>query len=358
MAQVDKQISAARRFALLLLTISFAAAFLVGREVQTWRKIGRARELMAYWFVCNMLRENLELLDRLGRRNDSPASFTHLYAQHIEGKFQVEMPQKSGDPFWVFYEPNRRLGDNEPALFPEHAGHRPWNRKIISSRLEEANRELTTAEAVRIAKARASPRSPEARDDPRHEHMSKDPRWAAAAFGMTDAEGEFGVLTGAPRGEDRRIDLVTEYFKFERAATSAEFKVPLLDVTMSTDLALWILMLLLLLQCILLSDAVSNIQGSVGERDEPWLLLDYNTGSAAAVARVWLAFILLAPILTATAHLIYLSVRFSSGEGSRTNLILTGIVLSTLAAFGTRLTFRTIQSLRQARRQIAERPRC
>jgi hypothetical protein len=138
------------------------------------------------------------------------------------------------------------------------------------------------------------------------------------------------------------------YRKLERATYASEVQVPILDVTMTTGAALWTLTALLLLVCILLLDASIKIQSeSLQQREENWLILDSVHGPLSSVlAGIWVVLLLVAPILIVLGHLVYLWLRFASGEGS--GWMFSGVVIALLgvAAVGARLSWQAVQALR------------
>ncbi|HWM94538.1 MAG TPA: hypothetical protein VN493_27530 [Thermoanaerobaculia bacterium] len=74
MARIDKNITSARRLALIVLTVMFASISLVTRDIREWTQLDEARELAAYWVLCDVTQDIIEVGEVRRKKNIIPST--------------------------------------------------------------------------------------------------------------------------------------------------------------------------------------------------------------------------------------------------------------------------------------------
>jgi len=137
------------------------------------------------------------------------------------------------------------------------------------------------------------------------------------------------------------------YREVERALTTSTVKVPVIDTEMPTQNALWVLSLLVLLNCLVLQVTIERLQDEkVQEREEPWLLIDAKPGLSRVLSTTWLAITLATPIAAPAVVLVSVLMRRRAGTTSSITAVTMAVLLLLLMAGGAWSSARILTMLR------------
>src|SRR5260221_2759415 len=367
MPAIDKTISSGRRYSLLLLMLMISAGAIVAPEAGRWTHLSQARAAVADWFLHDFLLEDFE--DWWYNQQVSGRSITDQYQAFEKDRLGVEYEHystgfgavrlaraPSGSFLVSAAQPSREAKPTPATLqIPDTRADildlRPWKQEVApSASFLWAVRPLSSGEAAVLAGVIAlntefkknNPEKAARLPKPLNEDWSADKRWLALG-----AERDRAALQLTELAKGLGIELKPEttipasYRLLERKLTSSAFKVPVIDVEMPTQIALWSLAALVLVTAILLQ--VTLEQMTVDElqaREEEWLLIDAQGGISFFLSRAWLAFLALAPVAVPLCIVGILVQRVGVGDVSAWYAAAAGLAAIALAAAGAYSAFR------------------
>jgi hypothetical protein len=132
-------------------------------------------------------------------------------------------------------------------------------------------------------------------------------------------------------------------------------RVPVIDVQMSTQTALWILAGLVFLNGLLLQATIQDLTPEdILQREEVWLVLDGQRGLARVLAAAWLWMIVVSPIVVPSSILLSAVLRAMAGGWSAGGLFWTTLLAISLAVLGGWCSTKTFRILRSANTRSIE----
>lgn len=383
MPAIDKKVSSGRKYSLLLLMLMISAGAVVASEAGRWIHLSQARAAAADWLLHDFLTEDFEdwwlnqqvngrlITDQYQafERDRVGVEYEHYYsdfgaarvAREPSGSFLVSVAQPS------------REAKPTPATqgIPDTRANildlRPWKQRVAPSpSFLGVTKPLSSEDAAVLAGVIAlntefKKNNPEkAGRLPKllNEDWSADKRWLAlgaererAGFQLTELAKGLGVELKA----DATIPM--SYRILERKLISSVFKVPVIDVEMPTQVALWSLAALLLLIAILLQVTLEGMDiDELRAREEEWLLLDAKEGMSLYLSRVWLAFLAAAPVAVPLCIAGILVQRVGVDDVSAWSAAAAGLAAIALAAAGAYTGFRSCRRVLSANKRLQGTP--
>jgi len=143
------------------------------------------------------------------------------------------------------------------------------------------------------------------------------------------------------------------YRELERTFLTSTVRVPVIDVEVPTQSALWLLAGLVLLNCLVLQVTLAELDlADIQQREEPWLLLDGRSGLARVLSNLWLAVTVISPVMVPSAVLLTLALRARAGGISATRVLAATSFLVSLAVVGGWCSMKTYRLLQSANSRL------
>lgn len=324
MPTVDKKVSGARGYSLILLTLMVAASVVVASEADRWIQLKQARVAVAQWLLYDFISEDFEdwwsyqrvekhsigdtyhafSHDRLG----SGPAFEFYYSGFGETRLQRAPPRyyiSIGQPSREV--PTPKTKSNIPDTRADIPDLRPWRMPVQpSDTIANIEKPLSKEDAAILVALvevnntfkKSNPEKAQQLPKLLQEEWSADKRWLALGAEKEKAAYQL-IAVATSAGVEKTGDdaMPIPYRALERKLAAAAVKVPVIDVELPSLLALWSLATLALLIAVLLRVALADIVAdSTAERQEDWLVLDATNGLGLGLARAWIIATILAPI--------------------------------------------------------------
>jgi hypothetical protein len=325
MPAIDKTISSGNRYSILLLMLLISAGAIAIPEMSRWMHLSQARTAAADWLVHDFLVEDFEDWWYNQQVNDRRISdqyqafekdrlgvdYEHYYSEFgavrwtrgPSGSFLVSVAQPSRDAKPAFVHDGPQIPDTRADIL----NLRPWEKRIgPSASFLWVLKALSPEEAAILEGVvglntewkKNNPDKASRLPRPLNENWSADRRWLALGAERDRAALQLKALADG-LGVEAKSETTTPalYRLLERRLTSSQFKVPVIDVEMPTQMALWSLAVVVLVVAMLLQVTLEAITAKgLQAREEEWLLLDASGGLSVLLARSWLVFLTLAPV--------------------------------------------------------------
>lgn len=354
MPTVDKKVSGARGYSLILLTLMVAAGVVVASEADRWILLKQARVAVAQWLLHDFIVEDFEdwWLNRQVEKRSIGDAY-HAFSGDRLGSgpthelyysgFGAARLESSPSRYFIFIgQPSRDIPTpNAKSDIPDTRADipdlRPWRMQVHSSEtianIEKPLSKEDTAILVGVVglNKEFKKNNPEKAQQPPklvREEWSADKRWLALGAERDKAALHVAVTSSA--GVEKAADdtMPKPYRTLERKLVSALVKVPVIDVELPTLGALWSLATLALIIAVLLRFALADITvESMAERQEDWLVLDAKNGLALFLARAWIIASALAPMIIPTGIVLIEVLRWMAADKG-----LGGLLIETAAA--------------------------
>jgi hypothetical protein len=365
--------------------LMISAGAIVAPEAGRWIHLSQARAAVAIWFLHDFLSEDFE--DWWYNQQVSGRSVTDRYQAFEKDRLGVEyehyytgfgavrLARNPSDSFLVSVaQPSREAKPSAtpatlqiPDTRADILDLRPWKQEVApSASFLWAVRPLSSEEAAVLAGAIAldtefkknNPEKAARLPKPLNEDWSADKRWLAlgaernkAALQLTELAKGLGIELKP------ETTIPASYRILERKLTSSEFKVPVIDVEMPTQIALWTLAALVLLTAILLQVALEQMTvDQLQTREEEWLLIDAKGGISFLLSRAWLAFLALAPVAVPLCIIGILVQRVGVGDVSAWYAATAGLAAIALATAGAYSAFRSCRRILSANSALQPTP--
>ena len=383
MSAIDKTISSGRRYSLLLLMLMISAGAIVAPEAGRWIHLSQARAAVADWVLHDFLSEDFEDWWYDQQVNGRPVTDQYQafekdrlsveYEHYYSGFGAVRLAREPSGSFLVSVAQPSREAKPTPAAqqIPDTRADildlRPWRQEVApSASFLWAVKPLSSEDAAVLAGVialntefkRSNPEKAARLPKLLNEDWSADKRWLAlgaerdrAALQLTELANGLGIEVKP------ETTIPASYRILERKLTSSEFKVPVIDVEMPTQIALWSLAALVLLIAILLQVTLEQMTvDELQSREEEWLLLDAKDGISFFLSRAWLAFLALAPVAVPLCIVGILIQRVGVGDVSAWYASAAGLAAIALAAAGTYSAFRSCRRVLSANKRLQRTP--
>jgi len=374
MAKVDKLVAAGRTYSVVLLTLTVAVGAVGTTEFARWLLLDQARAAVSQWIAANLIKDDFEdwwyrqqtdkrpitdtftLSDWLrSGREQTYSGFGAAYLRSLEGaSWSISVRQPSRQATKAKEIPGVPEISNIRASIPDLL---PWTRAIDLSELHKnilaplsetdaaiENGRLGLNQAFKGSHPDVTARLPVLLKN----DMSVDNRWL-----YLGSEEDKATLQLQEVARSAKVAVAKDSFPpavyrdVERALTTSTVKVPVIDTEMPTQNALWVLSVLVFLNCLVLLVTIERLQGeNVRECEEPWLLIDATSGLSRVLSATWLAITLAAPIAAPVVVLVSVLVRVRAGTTSSASAVAVGIVLVFLLAGGAWSSIRILAMLR------------
>lgn len=390
MPAIDKKISSGKKYSFLLLLLFITAGAIAAPELSRWMHLSQARTAVADWLLHDFLVEDFEdwwysqqvngrsisdqyqflEKDRLG------VGYEHYYSEfgavrlvrEASGSFLVSVAQPSRDA--IPAPPPEALQILQIPEIPDARADilylRPWEQRVVPSASFLSAIKPLSSEAAAILQGVVAlsnefkKRNPDkAARSPKllNEDWSADNRWLALGAERDRAALQLKALADGLGIEARAETTVPALYRIlERRLTSSRFDVPIIDVEMPTQMALWSLAAMVLVIAMLLQVTLEQITTKeLQARQEEWLLLDASGGISVLLARSWLAFLVLAPVAVPLCIVIILLQRIGVGDVSGWRAAIVGLIAVVLGAVGANSAFKSCHRVLSANKRLQRR---
>lgn len=370
MAKADKIVAAGRTYSVVLLTLTVAMAALSATEFGRWLLLGQARAAMSQWIVADFITEDLE--DWWQRQQIERQKVTDTFTlsadlrtgrERYYSGFGSAIVRTDGSTWSVSVRQPVQLA-TLPKDLPEVPDVRAkipdlllWTRKIDFSDLTKKilaplsdtdaaieNGRLGLNQAFKESHPEVTEKLPALLKN----DMSVDNRWLSLGSEKDKATFQLQEIARSARVVVAKDSFPPAVYRdVERAITTSIVKVPVIDIEMPTQNALWVLSLLVFLNCLVLQVTLERLKDeNVQEREELWLLMDAKPGLSRVLSTMWLTITLAAPIAAPTVVLINVLVRTKAGTTNSMGAVAMGIPLLLLIAGGAWSSARILTMLR------------
>jgi len=374
MARVDKIVAAGRTYSVVLLTLTVAVAAVGTAEFARWLLLGQARAGVSQWIVADLIKNDFE--DWWTFRQADKRAITDTFAfsdwirsgrEQTYSGFGAAFVRPLAGATWSISvrQPSRQAtqGKSIPGV-PEMPDIRanvpdllPWTRAVDLSELHKKilaplsdtdaaieNATLGLNQAFKESHPDVTARLPALLKN----DMSVDKRWL-----YIGSEEDKAALQLQEVARAAKIAVANDSFPpavyrdIERTLTTSTVKVPVIDTEMPTQNALWVLSLLVFLNCLVLQVTIERLQDEkVQECEEPWLLIDAKPGLSGALSKAWLTITVAAPIAAPAVVLISVLARVRAGTTTSASALAMMVVLLLLIAGGAWSSVRILAMLR------------
>ena len=312
MPDTHRNVASARALSLILLVLVITGAYIAYVTHKDRRPFNEVRHLLAYWVLCDMLQSEYERFrgrEETGQfRLDPPwtgrsqtynglgaVNVRDLRDQRSAYEFEVRQRPIAARPDFV---PWRILIDNEPTLeqvfaMGENIPHEvaEWNSYPVWSSLEYEKREtfIRLREYYRV-------------------------------FDIDVSKEE---------------DLHLRYRDLERKVYSAAIRIPVLDLVLAPNHALFVIAGWMLVASIAMRSRLETLRNMVSPTlfEEPWLLLDAVSGMPRALAAVWLVVLGTGPAILFCCQLLVIQGMLTGGDTPEWSLFLQVVIAYAIMVF-------------------------
>jgi hypothetical protein len=381
MAKVDKIVAAGRTYSVVLLTLTVAVAAVGTTEFGRWRLLGQARAATSEWIVADLIKDDFEFWWQ-GRQSDGrPITDAYTFSKWLRtgrdqtySGFGSVCVRSINSPTWSIsvhqpQTPPEFCRVPQPKGIPEVPEPPdvrasipdllPWTRDVDFSELHKNILGPLPGDGAAIEGARlalnqeymqthpeVAERLPALLKNP----MSVDNRWLYVGSEMDRAAFQLQEVARAAKIAVAKDSFPPAVYRdVETALTTSTVKVPVIDTEMPTQNALWVLSLLVFLNCLVLQVTLDRLQGEdLAEREEPWLLIDAKPGLSRLLSTTWLAITLAAPVMAPAVVLAGVLLRARAGTTSSAGAGAMGVLLLLLMAAGAWCSTRIYGMLRTA----------
>ncbi len=372
MARIDRVIAAGRTYSILFLTLAIATTAVAATDINRWITLSEAREALVHWIVCDFIAEDFEdwwsaqqanghaVTDVFQISKDLQTSRERYYTgfgsavvakQHADWSVSVRQPTRSTAA-------TQAVG-SIPDVRAEIPDLLAWNLRIRSSDIPSTvfSRASNVDSAIELGVIalnrefkKNNPEKAAVLPTILREEWSADARWLTLESEKEKAALQLKEIVRAAK-------VVTpvdsqppaSYRELERAFLTSTVRVPVIDVEVPTQSALWLLACLVLLNCLVLQVTLTELNlGDIEQREEPWLMLDGRSGLARVLSNLWLAVTVVSPVMVPSAVLLTLALRARTGGLSATRVLAAASFLVSLAVVGgwcSMKTYRLLQSV-------------
>lgn len=365
MPAIDKTISSGNKYSVLLLMLLISAAAIAIPEMMRWMHLSQARTAAADWLVHDFLVEDFEDWWYNQQVNGRPISaqyqvlekdrlgvdYEHYYsefgavrlARDPSGPFLVSVAQPSRDAKPTSAPDGLQIPDTRADILDL----RPWEKRFgPSASFLWAVKPLSPEEAA-ILEHVVGPNTEWRKNNPDkaarlpkllNENWSSDKRWLALGAERDRAALQLKALADGLGIEAKSATTTPALYRIlDRRLTSSQIKVPVIDVEMPTQIALWSLAAVVLVIAMLFQVTLEEITGKdLQAREEEWLLLDASGGLSVLLARSWLVFLALAPVAVPLSIIGILFQRVGVGDVSgwrAATVVMAALVLAVIGAY-------------------------
>lgn len=374
MARVDKIVAAGRTYSVVLLTLTVAVAAVGTAEFSRWLLLGQARAGVSQWIVADLIKDDFE--DWWYRQQTEKRPITNTFTlsdwlrsgheQTYSGFGAAFVRSREGATWSISVRQPSRQATQEKSIpgVPEIPDIRanvpdllPWTRTVDLSEMHKKilaplsdtdaaieNGRLGLNQAFKESHPDATAKLPALlRND-----MSVDDRWL-----YINSEEDKAALQLQEVARAAAIAVAKDSFPpavyrdIERTLTTSTVKVPVIDTEMPTQNALWVLSLLVFLNCLVLQVTIERLQDeNLQECEEPWLLIDAKPGLSGALSKAWLTITVAAPIAAPAVVAISALARVRAGTTSSASALAMAALLLLLIAGGVWSSVRVLTMLR------------
>ncbi len=362
MARVDKIVAAGRTYSVVLLTLTVAVAAVATTEFTRWLLLAQARAAISQWIVADLIKDDFEDWWYRQQTEGGAITNTFMFSDWLRsgreqtysgfGAAFVRLPKGSNwsisvrQPSRLANQPKDTPGIPEvPDIRASVPDLLPWTRDADLSELHNRILSALSDTDAAIEKGQlglnqvfkqSHPDITKKLPELLKNDMSVDNRWLYIGAEKDKAALQLQEIARAAKiavAKDSFPPVV--YREVERTLTTSTVKVPVIDTEMPTQNALWVLSLLVLLNCLVLQVTMERLrEENVQEREEPWLLIDAKPGLSRLLSTAWTAIMLTAPIATPAVVLVSVVMRMRAGTTSSTTAFALGGLLLVLMAGG------------------------
>lgn len=321
MAQVDRHVVSARSLCLAVLILITTSIYVASNDRQDKKTLHKAGQLLAYWILCNELQEDYKDFrafnetgnyttetDRLVRIGYySGLGQTHLYRLADSYEIKLVQPRAGGAMQQI------------PDL-------RPWKKTVGSdltlriifepaSELQKSLAEFGKA-AQDEFKNQATEEELNNANSSLLDSRQFDHVWSSLDYDKYKTRLQLDEYMRAHdlTPIDEEIP-TTNYKKLERHLYASTIRVPVINLDLSSGVALWALSGVAFVLLVVIRSRVQIIADSrVSSFSEPWILLDANSWMARTTAALWMGSIALAPAIIFSCQASVFHGRYIGGE--------------------------------------------
>jgi hypothetical protein len=379
MAKVDKIIAAGRTYSVVLLTLAVAVTTVGTAEFARWLLLSQARAAVAQWIVADLIKDDFEdwwhgqqtkgrsitdpyaYSDWLRNGRDQPyLGFGSACVRSISAtawSMSVHQPQMPPEYCRVPSTKGIPAVPEPPDIRASIPDLLPWARDVDFTELHKNILGPLAGDGAAIEGARLALNQEYLKTHPEvaerlpallKNPMSVDNRWLYLGSEMDKAAFQLEEVARAAKVARTKDPFPPALYRdVERALTTATVKVPVIDTEMPTQNALWVLSLLVILNCLVLQVTLDRLRDeNVQEREEQWLLIDAKPGLPRMLSTTWLAIMVVAPIAAPSLVLMTVVMRARAGTISSVGAVAMGVLLLLLIAGGVWSSFRILTMLR------------
>lgn len=379
MAKVDKIVAAGRTYSVVLLTLAVAVTAVGTAEFARWLLLSQARAAVAQWIVVDLIKDDFEewwlgqqtksrsitdpytFSDWLRTGRDQPYSgFGSACVRSISvTAWSISVHEPQMPPEYCRVPPPKGIPEvpEPPDIRASIPDLLPWARAVDFTELHKNILGPLPGDGAAIEGARLALNQEYLKTHPEvaerlpallKNPMSVDNRWLYLGSEMDKAAFQLEEVARAAKVATTKDSFPPALYRdVERALTTATVKVPVIDTEMPTQNALWVLSLLVILNCLVLQVTLDRLRDeNVQEREEPWLLIDAKPGLPRVLSTTWLAITVVAPIAAPSLVLMTVVMRERAGTISSTGAVAMGVLLLLLTAGGAWSSFRILTMLR------------
>ncbi len=381
MAKVDKIVAAGRTYSVVLLTLTVAVAAVATTEFGRWRLLSQARAATAEWIVADLIKDDFEFWWGGQQTDGRPVTDAYAFSDWLrKGRDQpytafgsacvrstgsagwlVAVHQPQSPPEYCRLPPPKGIPE-----FPEPPDVRasipdllPWTRDVDFSELHKTVLGPLPGDGAAIEGARLALNQEYLKTHPEtaarlpallKNPMSVDSRWLYIGSQMDKASFQLQEVARTAKVAVTKDSFPPAVYRdVERALTTSTVKVPVIDTEMPTQNALWVLSLLVFLNCLVLQATLERLQGEdLQQCEEPWLLIDAKPGLSRSLSTIWLTIALAAPVAAPAVVLGSVLLRAKAGTTGSMGAVAMSLLLLLLMAAGTWCASRIYRMLRTA----------
>lgn len=377
MARIDKVIAAGRTYSVLCLTLTIATVAFATADLNRWILLSHARESLARWIVCDFIVEDFE--DWWVHQKISGQPVTGLYQvseelrtsreRYYSGFGSAVVARQRANWLVSVVQPTRSAPvDEATASIPDVRADIPdlltWKHVVRASEISSKTFEKMSSDESAVELARIGLNGIFKKDNPDKaarlpkvlkEDWGADGRWLTLVSAQDKAALQLTeIVNSASIPVPANSQPPAAYRQLERASLNSTVRVPLIDIDVATRRAIWLLIVLVLLNSLVLQATLEELKVSdLAQCEEPWLLVDGIGGLRRVLSSLWLAVMALSPLMIAAIVSVTLVLRRSSGGVSAKQALVEALVLAVLTAIGGWSSFKTYEILRSARNRLA-----
>lgn len=325
MARDEKHLSKARNLAILIFLLTATATFINYREYHRWSSLNKARTLISYWIYFD---EVLKFYDReCLNKLEKPCEFHSRYFGYGEfgqvGIIFTENGLRINRIESVHKDPESIRSSLGPAdvhawelyLKPTKAIERLSTDPFSNDYLKNYyNKCIEYVKNVKKKKPEEITPDEKSVYQPDYDEKRCDDRWYIIDSDKKDVFDNLSYLLTIYGIElQKGKEPFDAYQKFERSIYDTQVKIPLIELETNSNLAVWVICLMITISSFLLIESLSSISSEFFY-DEPWFVIDAKTIPGIALSKLWLLGLIVCPILTITSYFITLNIRASSGD--------------------------------------------